>query len=209
MVEGKTSFPVNTIDESILNQRRYSHHPMNNVAMIGPQFLQDYDKEEIFPFLNEIIDESRISILAYRSFELDVIRHFLTLPDEYASHLTIYLVNTFDDLDHYGLSQSIRYLSSAGATVIELQHPEKTLTRKPYLELWKRILVNQDELLSFYNHQTDEQAKLLSPLRVAEELEKNAYVFHLSGGDEEKMKRPHKQKIEQVNILSDGEHSIR
>lgn len=184
---------------------------MNKVALIGPQHLQEHDKDEIFPFLTDILHESHISILAYRSFELDIVRYFLTLNDEFASHLTVYLVNTMTEIDetNFPLAQALRYLSSVGANIIEMDMPQKTLTRQPYLDLWKVIMEEHDELLSFYNHQVDEQAKLLAPLKIAEELEKNAYVFHLSDGDEEKMMRPTKEKIEQVRTISAIDHYIR
>lgn len=170
---------------------------MNRIALLGPHSLRECDKREIFPFLQDILPESHISILAYRSFELDIIRHFLTLEDDMARHLSVYLVHSLESLqqEHYPLAQSILYLSSIGAHVHEFHSPHAVLTRQPYLALWETILKDQDEMLSFYNGSPDEQTKLLAPLSVAQAMNKNAYLFRLSGEDPSQPALSAKEKI--------------
>lgn len=173
--------------------------PMNKIALIGPKHLTEQEGEKVRSILQEIIENTHVTIFAYRSIETLIVRFFLTLQDAYASQLTIHLPSTLHSLEESDppLYEAIKYLSSCGALVKEYESLPDPLTRTQYLTIWQSILTDQDELLSFYPGAPEEQPKLLSPLRIAEEMGKNAYLCRLD--DQEN--HPLKQKIEVVKTI--------
>lgn len=152
---------------------------MNRIALFTPYKLEDRELEQVFDFLYEVIDDSHLSVLFYRSCDIDLVRFFLELPDEYATHLTIHLPNNLYDLEDEALAAGIKFLRDNGTNVVEHNYPTKLLQREEYNEILANIIRNVDEVLSFYKRDEQQISKLLLPFNHSKRFKKKGYIAHL------------------------------
>ncbi|MCK2000099.1 hypothetical protein MZM54_01705 [[Brevibacterium] frigoritolerans] len=152
---------------------------MNRIALYAPYHLNEKELERVFEFLYEVIDETHISTLFYRTIDLDIVRFFLELPEEYASHLTIHLPGSMGNITDKALLQGILFLQGNGAEVIEHNFESDTLVREEYDYILKQMVMNVDEVLSFYKRDEKQISKLLMPFNHSKRYKKVGYIGHL------------------------------
>jgi hypothetical protein len=152
---------------------------MNRIALFAPYHLNEKELEKVFDFLYDVIDDTHLSVLFYRTIDLDLVRFFLELPEEYASHLTIHLPGSIDTIKDNALKEGISFLVENGAELIEHQFETDTLVREEYDYILKQMIMNVDEVLSFYKRDVKQVSKLLMPFNHSKRFKKIGYIGHL------------------------------
>lgn len=152
---------------------------MNRIALFAPYHLNDKELERVFEFLYDVIDDTHLSILFYRTIDLDIVRFFLELPEEYASHLTIHLPGRLENIKETALREGISFLMENGTEVVEHLFETDTLIRDEYDHILKQIIMNVDEVLSFYKRDSKQVSKLLMPFNHSKRFKKIGYIGHL------------------------------
>jgi len=152
---------------------------MNRIALFAPYHLNDRELEKVFEFLYDVIDETHLSVLFYRTIDLDIIRFFLELPEEYAKHLTIHLPGSLETIKDVALKEGIKFLMENGTELVEHQFGSETLIREEYDHILKQIVMGVDEVLSFYKRDEKQISKLLMPFNHSKRFKKIGYIGHL------------------------------
>lgn len=153
---------------------------MNRVALFAPDHLDTSGLSKVIDAMYEIVDYTHISVLFYRTIDLDIVRFFLELPEEYAKNLTIHLPGSFDDLEDNGLKEGINFLVGNGAELIEHFYPHPTkLVREEYDTILKQIIMNVNEVLVFYKQDKKQISKLTLPFKHAKKYKKMGYMHYL------------------------------
>lgn len=195
------------------------------VALVGPSVLSDYDKTEIQDFLHALLLKNYdISILSYRSVELEVFKYFVQYIDEKKQQihqlkhtsepkseheietlleeinmedkLTIYTFQNKNDLTKT-IKSPIQYLEANGATYVSLESENLLIKRSEYADAWRKIISECDMVISFYNEElSNENAKLMIPIDIALQMRKQAFVYHLPSNNLEKYMLPAEKKME-------------
>ena len=160
---------------------------MNRIALFAPYHLNDNELEKVFEFLYDVIDETHISVLFYRTIDLDIVRFFLELPEDYAKHLTIHLTGDLNSITDVALKEGIAYLQANGCEIIEHFFNTETLIREEYDSILRQIIMNVDEVLSFYKRDQKQISKLLMPFNHAKRYKKIGYIGHLEKDKEFEM----------------------
>lgn len=157
---------------------------MNTIAMFAPDNLNKEELTETFELLYDIIDDSKFNFLLYRTIDIEMIRFFLELPDKYASHLKIHVVDRVNTINNKAVKQGLEYLMENGTEVREHFFRTEFLTDEPYDEILKEIVMESDEVLSFYNYDPLQISKLLRPFNHSKKYKKNGYIKHLGTNKE-------------------------
>ncbi|WP_088362490.1 hypothetical protein [Bacillus cereus] len=152
---------------------------MNRVALFAPYHLNDKELETVFDFLYDVIDETKFSILFYRTIDLDIVRFFLELPEEYAKHLEIHLPGTLNSIEDPALKQGIKFLSENGTEIVEHFFTAEALIDNQYNSILKKMIMNVDEVLSFYKSDAKQITKLLRPFTFSKQYKKIGYISYL------------------------------
>lgn len=163
------------------------------IALFGPSELTSHDKTEIRNYVEAVIEEHHVSLLAYRSIEREVFKFFVE-HEEYASKLTIY---TFPELHQLpaDMQTTIRYLVGKGAVHKSFYHNELLIRRTPYVEAWEYIMDENDAVVTFFD---EKNAKLMIPIDVANRMKKRPFIFSLPVHDASLMERKATDKIRLV-----------
>lgn len=152
---------------------------MNRIALFAPYHLNEKELEKVFDFLYDVIDDTHLSILFYRTIDLDIVRFFLELPEEYAKHLTIHLPGSFDAIPDQALKDGIQFLYDNGTELVEHLMDSQMIIREEYDQILKQMIMNVDEVLSFYNKDPKQISKLMMPFNHSKKFKKIGYISHL------------------------------
>lgn len=149
------------------------------IVLSGPSDLTEFDKTEIKKYLDAVIDEHSISILAYRSIEKEVFKFFVE-NDKYASKLTIYTFPEFNSLSQE-FQTTIDYLRKQGATHKSFYYNDMIVRRTPYMDAWRYILDENDAIVTFFDEiiHIKERKKLLIPIDMAKKIKKRPFIHDL------------------------------
>ncbi|MGF7535700.1 hypothetical protein AAGG74_18765 [Bacillus mexicanus] len=153
---------------------------MTRIALFAPNRLDSDELSKVFEFMYDVIDDTHISVLFYRTIDLDIVRFFLELPEEYSKHLTIHLPGSLYDLEDQGLIEGVKFLSSNGTEVIEhLYTNANELVREEYDSILKQMIINVDEVFVFYKRDRKQISKLTMPFNYSKKYKKLGYINHL------------------------------
>lgn len=164
-----------------------------NIALTGPRDLSEFDKKDIQNYINTIAQENEISILAYRSIEVEVFKFYISNP-ELAEKLTIYTFQNIDELPET-LNKSIRFLISQGAKYRSLNFEKPVVKRDDFINAWQKILERCDSVVSFYDN---EKLALMIPIDEAKIMKKKAIVYNLPGINADRYNLPLERKMRNV-----------
>jgi len=164
------------------------------IALTGPSELTEYDKKDIEKYIDAIVKEHEVSILAYRSIEIEVFKYFVN-HSNLASSLTIHTFQHLDELPET-LRKPIRFLISKGAKYRSFNHDEVLVKRTSYITAWQNIIDSADLVVSFYDNK---KTTLMIPIDEAKAKNKKGLVYYLPGSNIDKFEQSPDKKIKFVN----------
>lgn len=164
------------------------------IALTGPSELTEYDKKDIENYVDAVVREHEIFILAYRSIEIEIFKYFVN-HSEYASRLTIYTFQNLDELPET-LKTPIRFLISKGANFRSFNHEEVLVKRTTFVNAWQTIINNIDLVVSFYDNK---KTTLMIPIDEAKMKKKKGIVYYLPGSNIDKFEQTPDKKIKFIN----------
>lgn len=155
-------------------------YTLARLALFAPDRLDSDELNKVFEFMYDIIDDAHISVLFYRTVDLDIVRFFLELPEEYSERLTIHLPGSLYDLKDQGLIEGINFLASNGTEIVEHQYPNPSeLVREEYDSILKQMIMNVDEVFVFYKRDQKQISKLTMPFNHSKKYKKLGYINYL------------------------------
>lgn len=168
------------------------------ITLFGPDKLTSYDKTEIHKYLDAVIHEHDISVLAYRSIEKEVLKYFAE-NESYIPQLTIY---TFPEQRNLppNIQASINFFLERGATHKTFYHNEAVVTRSVYCDAWRYIMDENDAVVTFFDEEIhmDQRKKLMIPIDIAAAAKKKAFFHALPVHKSNLLQRKAIDKIRQV-----------
>ncbi|PGK51466.1 hypothetical protein CN918_27115 [Priestia megaterium] len=169
------------------------------IALSGPNELTEYDKLEIRSYMEAVINEHEISILAYRSIEKEVLKFFVEF-EEHASKLSIYTFLEFSQLPS-DIQRTIEYLQERGASYKTFYHNDLIVKREPYVNAWRYIMDENDAVVSFFNIKAhhDQRQKLMIPIDIATKSNKRPFIYTLPVYDSSILEQTPTDKIRLID----------
>lgn len=158
-----------------------------NVCLLGPASLSQMDKEELHANIEALVSGGyTIHLLAYRSIEQEVFKFFLERLEKnplLANQLKVYSFQS-ESLLPEKTKIPLEELKEAGVSfesfeqTPSLLNSEYFITRKIYIECYRKIIERCELVISFKN---ESDAKLMIPIDIAKELNIKSISYQLPG----------------------------
>lgn len=163
------------------------------ICLTGSRDLTELDKEEIRKYLERYGWNHEIHVLCDKTVENEVLKFFIE-NESYAKNLSIYTFQPYRNLPTF-LKQPIDFLREMGAEYASFEIEDIQIKRTPYIESQKKIIVQSDLLISFYN---GDNPKRLIPVDIAKEMNVDAMMYDLPGHDISKTEKSLEHKVRVV-----------
>lgn len=164
------------------------------IYVAGSHRLSEWDKKEIYQYLEKYAAVNHIHLLAFKSIENEVLRFFLE-NEALAPRLSIYTLPSLECLPE-PFCGAITYLQELGASHQHFYYYD-TQIAKTKLELFQEAIIEKMDLVCcFYNG--DKPADMI-PVDVAKQLGVQSAIYDLPKQKKHLIYRSNGDKIRLVN----------